>query len=173
MSTPRIDNAYKYPRRDRPSMNATLDSVYLEGQKLERELAEMRDKLTKLEKERDGLRILAGELIAVIRVNVMRGSFTDVVTEDLDAFLAPFVERLGPNATMSTPRIDNAYKYPRRDRLTKLEQERDRLRLIARELLADLCIVIDVARQNLPRAHGTIEGIAARLEVKSAWLEDQ
>jgi hypothetical protein len=94
MSTPRIDNAYKYPRRDRPSMNATLDSVYLEGQKLEREL-------------------------------------------------------------------------------TELEKERDRLRLIARELLADLRIVIDVARQNLPRAHGTIEGIAARLEVKSEWLEDQ
>jgi len=106
MSTPRIDNAYKYPRRDRPSMNATLDSVYLEGQKLERELSEMRDKLTKLEKERDRLRILAGELIAVIRTNVMRGSFTDVVTEDLDRFLAPFVERLGPNVTMSTPRIE-------------------------------------------------------------------
>jgi len=101
MTTPRIDNTYKYPRRERPSINATLDSVYLEGQKLERELTEMCDKLT------------------------------------------------------------------------KLEQERDRLRLIARELLADLCIVIDVARQNLPRAHGTIEGIAARLEVKSAWLEDQ
>jgi hypothetical protein len=101
MSTPRIDNAYKYPRRDRPSMNATLDSVYLEGQKLERELTEMRDKLA------------------------------------------------------------------------KLEQERDRLRLLGRELLADLRIVIDVARQNLPRAHGTIEGIAARLEVKSEWLEEQ
>ena len=50
-----------------------------------------------LEQERDRLRILAGELIAVIRVNVMRGSFTDVTTEDLDTFLAPFVERLTPN----------------------------------------------------------------------------
>jgi hypothetical protein len=50
-----------------------------------------------LEQERDRLHILAGELIAVIRVNVMRGSFTDVATEDLDAFLAPFVERLTPN----------------------------------------------------------------------------
>jgi hypothetical protein len=57
------------------------------------------------------------------------------------------------------------------DSLKGLEQERDRLRLIARELLADLRIVIDVARQNLPRAHGTIEGIAARLEAKSAWLK--
>jgi hypothetical protein len=99
MNTPRIDNAYKYPRRDRPSMNATLDSVYLEGQKLERELSEMRDKLS------------------------------------------------------------------------KLEQERDRLRLLGFDLVADLCIVIGVARQNLPRAHGTIEGIAARLETKSAWLK--
>ncbi len=36
------------------------------------------------------------------------------------------------------------------DSLKGLEQERDRLRLIARELLADLRIVIDVARQNLP-----------------------
>jgi hypothetical protein len=99
MNTPRIDNAYKHPRRDRPSMNATLDSVYLEGQKIERELSEMRDKLT------------------------------------------------------------------------KLENERDRLRLLGFDLVADLCIVIGVARQNMPRKHGTIEGIAARLEVKSAWLE--
>jgi hypothetical protein len=56
-----------------------------------------------LEQERDRLRILAGELIAVIRINVMRGSFTDVTTEDLDGFLAPFVERLSPNPNQPQP----------------------------------------------------------------------
>jgi hypothetical protein len=107
-----------------------------------------------LEQERDRLRILAGELIAVIRINVMRGSFTDVTTEGLDAFLAPFVERLGPNTTMNTPRIDNAYATPE-----MLERERRRLEI-------DLRTVIEVARQNLPRKHGTIERIAATLETQ-------
>jgi hypothetical protein len=56
-----------------------------------------------LEQERDRLRVLAGELIAVIRINVMQGSFTDVATEDLDGFLAPFVERLNPNPNQPKP----------------------------------------------------------------------
>jgi hypothetical protein len=62
-----------------------------------------RAELETLQQERDSLRILAGELIAVIRINVMRGSFTDVATEDLDRFLAPFVERLSPNPNQTQP----------------------------------------------------------------------
>jgi septal ring factor EnvC (AmiA/AmiB activator) len=36
--TPRIDNAFKNPSYKNPRMNATLDSVYQEGKKLEKEL---------------------------------------------------------------------------------------------------------------------------------------
>jgi hypothetical protein len=53
-----------------------------------------------------------------------------------------------------------------RDKLAKLEQERDRLRLIARRLELDLRNVIEVARLNLPREHVVIERIAAALDTK-------
>jgi hypothetical protein len=41
----------------------------------------------------------------------------------------------------------------------------------ALQLELDLRTVIEVARRNLPRKHGTIERIAARLEVKPDWLD--
>jgi hypothetical protein len=44
--------------------------------------------------ERDDLRVLAGELVAFIRVNVMRDTFTGATIEQVDESLAPFVERL-------------------------------------------------------------------------------
>jgi hypothetical protein len=52
--------------------------------------------------ERDSARVLAGELIAAIRVNVMRGTFATATIEQADDWLVPFVARLqklpSPNA---------------------------------------------------------------------------
>ena len=48
----------------------------------------------KLERERDRMQALAGELIAMIRVNVMRSTFDGVSIEQMDDHLKPWVERL-------------------------------------------------------------------------------
>jgi hypothetical protein len=53
-----------------------------------------------------------------------------------------------------------------RAELETLKRERDRLRFLARRLELDLRTVIEVARLNLPRAHGVIERIAATLDTK-------
>jgi hypothetical protein len=37
---------------------------------------------------------LAGELIAAIRINVMRDTFRDATIEQVDAYLKPWIERL-------------------------------------------------------------------------------
>jgi hypothetical protein len=61
--TPRIDNAFKNPPHKYPRMNATLDSVYEEGKKLERDLAAA-------ERERDELYDKLFE--AVMKINQMQ-----------------------------------------------------------------------------------------------------
>ena len=51
-------------------------------------------KLEAVQSERDALRVLAGELVAFIRVNVMRDTFTGATIDQVDECLAPFVARL-------------------------------------------------------------------------------
>jgi hypothetical protein len=46
--------------------------------------------------ERDSARILAGELIAAIRLNAMRGTFAAATFEQLEEWLVPYVARLNP-----------------------------------------------------------------------------
>ena len=48
----------------------------------------------KLERERDRMQALAGELIAMIRVNVMRSTFDGATIEQVDEHLKLWVERL-------------------------------------------------------------------------------
>lgn len=54
---------------------------------LERQLAEAR-------KQRDALAELAGELIAMIRTNVMRDTFREATIEQVDAHLEPWIKQL-------------------------------------------------------------------------------
>jgi len=51
-----------------------------------------------LERELDEAKTLAGELIAMIRVNVMRGTFRDATIEQVDEHLRPWIERLNGKA---------------------------------------------------------------------------
>jgi len=57
------------------------------ARELERELAEARE-------QRDRLAVIAGELIAAVRVNSMRDTFREATTEQIDEWLKPWVDRL-------------------------------------------------------------------------------
>jgi hypothetical protein len=57
-----------------------------------RELAEARA-------QRDKLAGLAGELIAMIRINVMRGTFAACTTEQIEEHLKPWIARLAASST--------------------------------------------------------------------------
>ena len=61
------------------------------------------DSLERLEQERDRLRVLACDLVSVIRMNLMRSSPTCVTSEGADKFLAPFVERINSNPNQTQP----------------------------------------------------------------------
>lgn len=45
-------------------------------------------------KQRDEAATLAGELIAAIRINAMRGTFATAAPEQVDEWLQPFIQRL-------------------------------------------------------------------------------
>jgi len=51
-----------------------------------------------LERELDEAKTLAGELIAMIRLNVMRDTFRDATIEQVDEHLRPWIERLNGKA---------------------------------------------------------------------------
>ena len=44
--------------------------------------------------EKESAASLAAELIAIIRVNTLRGTWADATIEQVDEFLAPWIERL-------------------------------------------------------------------------------
>ena len=67
-----------------------LDGLRIENQKLIESLTVENEILRR---HRDRYNLLAGELIAMIRVNVQRGAFNAVSSEELDAFLQPWIER--------------------------------------------------------------------------------
>ncbi len=67
-----------------------LDGLRIENQKLIESLTAENEILRR---HRDRYNLLAGELIAMIRVNVQRGAFNAVSSEELDAFLQPWIER--------------------------------------------------------------------------------
>ena len=48
----------------------------------------------RMERERNAKKVLAGELIAAIRINVLHGTFEKATIEQVDEWLKPFVERL-------------------------------------------------------------------------------
>jgi hypothetical protein len=67
-----------------------LDGLRIENQKL---IESLTAENNMLRSQRDSYNLLAGELIALIRVSVQRGAFNNVSTEELDAFLQPWIER--------------------------------------------------------------------------------
>jgi hypothetical protein len=52
------------------------------------------DAVESLERERDKMKTAAGELIAMIRVNVMRDTFRDATIEQVDEHLKPWIEKV-------------------------------------------------------------------------------
>lgn len=67
-----------------------LDALRIENQKLIESLTAENDMLRS---QRNSYNILAGELLALIRVNVQRGTFDNVTTDELDVRLKPWTER--------------------------------------------------------------------------------
>jgi len=67
-----------------------LDGLRIENQKL---IESLTAENNMLRSQRDSYNLLAGELLAMIRVNVQRGTFNNVWSEELDAFLQPWIER--------------------------------------------------------------------------------
>lgn len=55
---------------------------------------ELQRQLAKAKDQRDRLATLAGELIAMIRVNVMRNTFSSVTFDQMEQHLAPWIARL-------------------------------------------------------------------------------
>ena len=51
--------------------------------------------------ERDEWRRIAGELVAAIRVNTMRGTFATATIEDVDQWLNQWTDKFGPKPTFS------------------------------------------------------------------------
>lgn len=49
--------------------------------------------------ERDEYRCIAGELVAAIRVNTMRGTFATATIEDVDQWLKQWTDKFGPKPT--------------------------------------------------------------------------
>jgi hypothetical protein len=59
-----------------------------------RPAAEAADLIEDMEHQRDTAVMLAGELVAVIRVNAMRGTWAEATPEQVYEFLAPWIEKL-------------------------------------------------------------------------------
>jgi hypothetical protein len=101
--TPRTD-AVRF--RVGESDHWAVHEVY--AKQLERELAEARAWSSKLadladdlradlqeeREQRDRLAVIAGELIAAVRVNSMLDTFREATTEQIDEWLKPWVSRL-------------------------------------------------------------------------------
>jgi hypothetical protein len=47
--------------------------------------------------QRDAIATVAGELVAAIRVNVMRGTFAEATIEQTDEWLKPWIEKIANN----------------------------------------------------------------------------
>ena len=60
----------------------------------------------RIQTERDAYRMMAGELIAAIRMNSMRGTFAACTHNDIEEWLKPWVARLtpSPSAPSASPR---------------------------------------------------------------------
>ena len=67
-----------------------LDGLRIENQKLIKTLTAENEILRR---HRDRYNLLAGELLAMIQVNVQRSTFNDISSEELDAFLQPWIAR--------------------------------------------------------------------------------
>lgn len=50
----------------------------------------------RLERERDRYQRICGELIAAIRINTMRGTFSSATIEDVDEWLKQWTDKLAP-----------------------------------------------------------------------------
>ena len=48
----------------------------------------------KMERQKDAAVMLAGELVAIIRVNAMRGTWAEATPEQVDEFLVPWIAKL-------------------------------------------------------------------------------
>jgi hypothetical protein len=82
--TPRTDKAEYQVRLGRHRRMVVRPEL---ARQLERELDEARE-------QRDRLAVIAGELIAVVRVNSMRDTFREATVEQIDEWLKPWVSRL-------------------------------------------------------------------------------
>jgi hypothetical protein len=90
--TPRIDNAFKNPSYKNPRMNATLDSVYQEGKKLEKELVAA-------QRERDEAREALSALSLYLSMGIGDNSTTaqqyyERILEGMELLTTPIVEQL-------------------------------------------------------------------------------
>lgn len=52
------------------------------------------DRAIRTERQRDAAVMLAAGLVAIIRVNVMRGTWAEATPEQVDEFLAPWIAKL-------------------------------------------------------------------------------
>ena len=66
------------------------------------------DLIEDMEHQRDAAVMLAGELVAVIRVNAMRGTWAEATPEQVYEFLAPWIEKL--RVAQATTRIWRAQR---------------------------------------------------------------
>jgi hypothetical protein len=62
-------------------------------QKYEKNIDELQRKVATLSTQRDRYNLLFSEIIAMIRVNVMRDTFKNCTIEDLEAHLEPWIKR--------------------------------------------------------------------------------
>lgn len=58
------------------------------------ELQTANDRAENAERDAKANAVVAGELIASIRINFMRGTFANACLEDIDEFLKPYAERI-------------------------------------------------------------------------------
>jgi len=58
------------------------------------EYLKVADRAIRMERQRDAAVMLAGELVAIIRVNAMRGTWSEVTPEQVDEFLVPWIAKL-------------------------------------------------------------------------------
>jgi hypothetical protein len=84
-----------------PETNSLADKLYTQKSPLVVCYQEMKMKAENLENQRNAQRALAGELIAAIRLNVMRETFATATPEQVEEWIAPVVARLQSPASLS------------------------------------------------------------------------
>lgn len=80
-----------------PETDKLTDQLHKQEAPLVVRYQEMTMKAQKLEIALEGMRSVAGELVAAIRINTMRGTFSTATLEEIEPWLKQWTDRLGPN----------------------------------------------------------------------------